>query len=96
MVDKISGQGHFPPLGQVNRTDKPAAGKRTDNPKPTDRIDFSNALQNATKAQAADSTPDAARLEKLADLKNQIQNGTYQPDLNRVAASLLPSLLRED
>lgn len=95
MVDKIYGNKSFGPLGQLNRPDKAAAGKKADQPKVSDRVDFSSALHNAEKTQATSSTQETARMEKIAALKSQIQNGEYHPDLNKVAASLLPFLVKE-
>lgn len=95
MVDRILGNKGFGPLEQLNRADKPANARKNDGAKPTDRVDFSSALQNAEKNQGVSSTQETARMEKIAALKSQIQNGTYQPDLNKVASSLLPFLLKE-
>ena len=95
MVDKINVNRGLGPLGQVGRTEKPVNVKKGDGARTTDRVDFSSALQQAEKVQAGGSTQETARMEKIAALKSQIQEGTYKPDLNKVAASLLPFLMRE-
>ncbi|MDX2494610.1 MAG: flagellar biosynthesis anti-sigma factor FlgM, partial [Desulfuromusa sp.] len=69
--------------------------KKTDSAKTTDRVEFSSALQNATKAQATSATQETARAEKLQALKSQIENGTYKPDLEKVASSILPFILKD-
>lgn len=95
MVDKIIGGKGFGPLGNINRLGKAGAAKISGESGKTDRVDFSSALQQASKAQEVSSPQETARAEKLQALKNQIQNGTYQPDLEKVASSLLPFILKD-
>lgn len=95
MVDKIIGGKGFGPLGNVNRSGKAGAAKQSAAAGKTDRVDFSSALQNASKAQATSSTQQSARAEKLQALKAQIDSGTYKPDLEKVASSLLPFILKD-
>ena len=94
MVDKINGKG-FGPLGNVSRAGKTGSAKKADSSTKTDRVDFSTALQQASKTQGASSTQAAARAEKLQALKAQIESGTYQPDLEKVAGSVLPFILKD-
>lgn len=65
---------------QVDKTNK-AAGK--------DKVDFSSVLQDVHKAQGATKATSSERTERIQELKAQIANGTYEPDLNKVSASLL-------
>jgi negative regulator of flagellin synthesis FlgM len=95
MVDKIMGGKGFGPLGGVKRSGNAAAAKPSATAGATDRVDFSSALQGASKAQAANQTQLSARAEKLQALKAQIDSGTYRPDLEKVAASLLPFLMKD-
>lgn len=92
MVDKINGNSGLSPLGNIGRTGKNASAKGAAAGK-SDSVDFSSALQNATKAQESSATQDTARAEKVQALKAQIENGSYQPDLEKVASSLLPFLV---
>ena len=94
MVDKINGKG-FGPLGNINRTAKPDTAKKSGESGKADRVAFSSALQQASRAQETASTQEAARAEKLQALKAQIESGTYQPDLEKVAASVLPFILKD-
>ncbi len=94
MVDKINGNGGFGPLGNISRTGKAGSAKGSATSK-SDSVDFSSALQNATKGQEAGRAQETARAEKIQALKAQIDNGTYQPDLEKVASSLLPFLVNE-
>ncbi len=95
MVDKIMGNKGFSQIGNVGRTGKAGGAQKASTAKHTDRVDFSSALQNATKAQATGSTQETARAEKLQALKAQIDSGSYKPDLNKVAGSILPFILSE-
>jgi negative regulator of flagellin synthesis FlgM len=95
MVDKINSGKGFGPLGNINRTGQAGAAKKSGEAAKADRVDFSSALQHASKTQAAGETQAAARAEKLQALKAQIESGTYKPDLEKVAASLLPFIMKD-
>ncbi len=95
MVDRIIGGKGFGPLGNINQTSKAGAAKKSSETAKTDRVDFSSALQNANKTQAASATQETARSEKIQALKAQIENGTYKPDLDKVASSILPFILKD-
>ncbi len=95
MVDKIIGNKGFGPLGNISRAGNAGAAKKSGSAQKTDRVDFSSALQNATKAQEVSGARETARSEKIQALKSQIENGTYQPDLDKVAASLLPFMMKD-
>jgi negative regulator of flagellin synthesis FlgM len=95
MVDRITGNKGYGSLTQMNRTSKAGEAKKSDSAKTSDRVDFSTALQNATSAQETAKTQETARAEKIQALKSQIQDGTYQPDLDKVASSLLPFLMKD-
>lgn len=95
MVDKIIGGKGFGPLGNINRTGNASAAKKSSDAAKTDRVDFSSALQNASKTQAVSATQEITRTERIQALKSQIDNGTYKPDLDKVASSLLPFILKE-
>lgn len=94
MVDKINGKA-FGPLGNINRAGKPSSAQKSSETGKSDRVDFSTALQQASKTQSAGATQETARAEKLQALKAQIASGTYQPDLEKVAASVLPFILKD-
>ena len=95
MVDSITGNKGFGPLGNINRTGNTGAANKSSATQKGDRVDFSSALQNATKAQDVSETRETARAEKLQALKTQIENGTYKPDLDKVASSLLPFIMKD-
>ena len=95
MVDSITGNKGFGRLGSMNRAGNTGAANKSTAAKKSDRVDFSSALQSATKAQDVSETRETARAEKLQALKAQIENGTYKPDLDKVASSLLPFMLKD-
>ncbi len=95
MVDKIMGGKGFGPLDNMKRSGKAGAGQKSGQAGKSDRVDFSSVLQDAGKTQAAKAPQETARAEKLQALKAQIDSGTYQPDLAKVASSLLPFLLED-
>ncbi len=58
-----------------------------------DKVQFSSVLQDVNKAKAASQSADAERTERVAQLKAQVQDGSYEPDLKKVSASLLQFLV---
>lgn len=58
-----------------------------------DKVQFSSVLQDVNKAKEATSSSDAERTERIQQLKAQIKDGSYQPDLQKVSASLLQFLV---
>lgn len=95
MVDKINGGKGFGSLANISRSGNAGNAKKTGETGKTDRVDFSSALQQASKAQDVKANQETARAEKLQALKAQIESGTYQPDLEKVAASVLPFIMKE-
>ena len=53
-----------------------------------DRVDFSTVLQEVSKSRENEAV-DGARATKVAELREQIAKGTYRPDMDKVAASLI-------
>ncbi len=94
MVDRITGNKGFGPLSNLNRAGQQGPAKKADATK-NDRVDFSSALRNAAKAQETTATQETARAERIQALKAQIEDGTYKPDLEKVASSLLPFIMQD-
>ena len=60
----------------------------------TDTVVISDAAKRIQEARAKlDEIPDV-REDKVAELRNQIQNGTYQIDADKIAAKLLKEHVR--
>lgn len=78
-------------IGSIKKSDKAQAGKTDGSVQDADQVQFSSVLQDVNRAQTADSS----RSERIEELKSQIADGSYQPDLNKVASNLLQFLMEE-
>lgn len=87
-INKIYGEKGIGPIEGPNRS-RPGETRKGAEGSGTDRVDFSSVLQDVHKAKAAAGSPDTARAQRVQDLKNQIASGSYRPDLEKVASSLL-------
>ncbi len=58
-----------------------------------DKVQFSSVLQDVHKAQTATRPDDMERTERIQEIKQQIADGSYEPDLKKVSASLLQFLV---
>ena len=58
-----------------------------------DKVQFSSVLQDVNKAKSMTQNSDAERTERVQQLKAQIKDGSYEPDLKKVSASLLQFLV---
>ena len=85
----IGGPGQ---IGNLNKTQKSPASKKTEGAG-EDKVQFSSVLQDVNKAKAATATNEAERAARVQELKAQIKEGSYQPDLQKVSASLLQFLV---
>ena len=95
MAIKFIGVGGPGQIGNVSKTQKPQASTKTDSKAGTDQVQFSSVLQDVHKAQATQGTSSTNRAEKVQEIKAQIADGAYQPDLNKVASSLLQFMFEE-
>ncbi len=82
-------------IGDVKKAQKPKVGAKPEGNTGTDQVQFSSVLQDVHKAQAAKGSSSAARAGRVQELKAQIADGSYQPDLEKVATSLLQFLFEE-
>lgn len=80
-------------IGSLKKTAKTATDKKTEGAT-ADKVEFSSVLQNVHKAQAAKQAASSERTERVAELKAQIAEGSYRPDLEKVASSLVEFLLQ--
>lgn len=95
MSIKIYGNKGFAPLNAARLSGKPQSAKKSGNAGSADKVAFSSVLQEVSQAKQANSAAGAERTEKIQALKGQIADGSYQPDLQKVAASLLKFLVEE-
>ena len=85
----IGGPGQ---IGNLKKTQKVQADNKVAGAA-EDKVQFSSVLQDVNKAKATSQSSDAARTERIQELKAQIKEGSYEPDLKKVSASLLQFLV---
>ena len=81
-------------IGSIKKSEKTQADNKTGSVQESDQVQFSSVLQDVNKAQAG-GDENTERAERVAELKQQISSGSYQPDLNKVASNLLQFLMEE-
>jgi negative regulator of flagellin synthesis FlgM len=79
-------------IGNIKKTQTSKTDKKTEGLQ-GDKVQFSSVLQDVHKAQAAKGASNSDRAERVQELKAQIAEGTYEPDLQKVASSLLQFLV---
>jgi len=85
----IGGPGQ---IGNLKKSQNGQAGK-TEKAGGDDKVQFSSVLQDVHKAQNTSSTDNSDRAERIQEIKAQIADGSYEPDLEKVSASLLQFLV---
>lgn len=88
----IGGPGQ---IGDVKKSQKSQQAKKSESGKETDQVQFSDVLQDVNRAKESDSAMSAERAAKVEELKAQIADGSYKPDLKKVASSLLQFIVEE-
>ncbi len=94
MSVEFLGVGGLAQIGSIKKGDKTQADKKTGSIQEADQVQFSSVLQDVNTAQAG-GTEDVDRAAKVAELKQQVSDGSYEPDLNKVASNLLQFLMEE-
>ena len=89
MTEKIGLDKGFGPIGGVSGPRKSSQAKAGGGKPPADRVDFSTVLQEVSKVRGGQETAGTERSQRIAELKAQIANGTYRPDLDKVAESMV-------
>ena len=81
--------------GQIGGLKKPqkVQGDKKASGTGEDKVQFSSVLQEVNRAKATAPSSDAERAERVKELQAQIREGSYQPDLEKVSASLLQFLV---
>jgi len=86
----VSGLGQ---IGSLKKSEQTQGAKKADAAGGGDQVEFSAILQDVNNAKSASG--DDSRAERVAELKAQVANGSYEPDLNKVASSLLQFLMED-
>jgi negative regulator of flagellin synthesis FlgM len=79
-------------IGNMKKSQKVSSDKKVEGAA-EDKVRFSTVLQDVNKAKAASQSGNTERAERVQQLKAQIAEGSYQPDLKKVSASLLQFLV---
>ncbi len=74
---------------QTKRLHSDKSSRKTGKMAAVDQVKFSADLQEMQRLQETSSVASSERAQKIQTLKEQIAEGTYQPDLEKVAASLV-------
>ena len=88
-IDKVFGNNGIGPLDRTKNHGQAKKAEQAGSSTGSDRVQFSDTLQQVQQTKSANSSADVQRSEKLQALKEQISAGTYRPDTGKVAASLL-------
>ena len=94
MSVEFFGVGGPKQIGNLQQSQKVDGDKKTDGAA-KDSVQFSSVLQDVNKAKEATENVDAQRAQRVQELKAQIKQGSYQPDLKKVSASLLQFLVKD-
>ena len=94
MSVEFRGVGGLGQIGSIKKSGQAQADLKTGSAQKGDQVQFSSVLQDVNKAQAG-GDENSDRAERVAELKAQVSNGSYEPDLNKVASNLLQFLMEE-
>lgn len=94
MSVEFFGVGGPKQIGNLKQSEKVEGDKKTEGVG-KDSVQFSSVLQDVNKAKESSETVDAQRAQRVQDLKAQIKQGSYKPDLKKVSASLLQFLTKD-
>jgi negative regulator of flagellin synthesis FlgM len=91
MSVEFLGVGGLGQIGSIKKGEKSQPTSKAGEVQGGDQVQFSSVLQDVNRAQT--ETHNMDRAERVAELKQQVASGSYQPDLNKVASSLLQFLM---
>jgi negative regulator of flagellin synthesis FlgM len=89
---RISGEEMFRVLQGLKQQNRMRPAEKAGSSSSTEKVDFSSELQQANKSGEVGQAMDPERAAKLESLKQQISEGTYNPDMREVASSLIDYL----
>ncbi|PHR29422.1 MAG: flagellar biosynthesis anti-sigma factor FlgM [Desulfotalea sp.] len=92
MSVEFFGVGGPSQIGNLKKSEKTSSESKSIS-SGEDTVQFSSVLQEVNKAQAATPSANTERANKVQELKTQIQEGSYEPDLQKVSSSLLQFLV---
>lgn len=80
-------------IGGVNKTNRTGEAQKSGKADNAQGASFSSALKGASETTSTSDVAKSDRAARVEELKAQVANGTYEPDLNKVASSLLKFLV---
>ena len=92
MSVEFFGVGGAGQIGNLKKAENTQVDK-TNKTSGEDTVQFSSVLQDVHKAQTATRPDNMERTERIQEIKQQIADGSYEPDLKKVSASLLQFLV---
>ena len=92
MSIKFTGISGPPIIGDMKATSKTGTGKSADVSK-SDHVEFSAVLRNVSQSTSSGNPEEAERTARVQELKEQVAQGSYEPDIHKVAGSLLQFLV---
>lgn len=95
MSIEFFGVGGPPNIGNTQKGAKGAVSK-TEATGTSDQVEFSSVLQNAHQTKEAGTPEEAQRAARVQTLKQQVAEGSYEPDIQKVAGSLLQFLVENN
>ena len=81
-------------IGSIKKSGQAQTDNKAGSVQAGDQVQFSSVLQDVNKAQAG-GAGNSDRAERVAELKAQVADGSYKPDLNKVASNLLQFLMED-
>lgn len=97
MTVKINSGKPVVVLDRLQQREKTENQKENMSPKGAgkDQVKISDFAREASQIRETDTIQDSQRAEKVALLKQQVADGTYKPDPEKVATSLLQHILKD-
>ncbi len=92
MSIEFFGVGGPPNVGAAKKSLKTEPGKTADSSK-SDQVEFSSVLKDVHETGDSQSAEAAKRAARVEELKQQVASGSYEPDIQKVATSLLQFLV---
>jgi negative regulator of flagellin synthesis FlgM len=92
MSIEFFGVGGPPNIGGVKKTPQSKTDKTGEGAK-ADQVEFSSVLKDVHQSQSSGSAAETERAARVQELKQQVASGSYEPDIQKVATSLLQFLV---
>lgn len=92
MSVEFFGVGGPPNVNGIKKSQKADTAKTADSSK-SDQVEFSSVLKGVHESNAGQNAEAVERAARVQELKEQVASGSYEPDIQKVATSLLQFLV---